>query len=130
MTDAKLALIKAVQKAEREKWEAALWLALKGAGISGRFQRQYKAIEGREYRYDFASVSDRLLVEVNGGLWMKDAKGRARGHAHPQAIIRDYEKLNAAAVRRWTVLFFAPSHVESGEALITILEAIGMGSRE
>lgn len=129
LTDAKKALIAATRKAENEKWEAALWLALRAAGIASRFTPQFEAIPGRKYRYDFACEDSKILVEVNGGLWMTDEQGRAQGHAHPAAIERDYEKLNAAVIRGWRVMIFSPRHVKDGTALVCILEALGIGKR-
>ena len=123
----KAALIKAQREAENERWEKTLAQILRGARLI-HFETQYKAIPGREYRFDFAFVNARLLVEVNGGLWTKDSEGRAKGHAHPTAIIRDYEKTNLATLWHWQVLTFAPEHIESGQALIQILQALGIAA--
>jgi very-short-patch-repair endonuclease len=124
MTEAKAALIKAHRKAEYEKYEAALWQALSAAGIRSRASRQYQCVPDRNYRFDIAFPHEKIACEINGGLFMKTAEGDARGHANPRSIIRDYEKANAAVVAGWRVLTFAPKHVESGEALVTILKAL------
>ena len=43
------------------------------------FKREFCAIPGRRFRWDFAFTEKRLLVECQGGIW---AKGAQIGRAH------------------------------------------------
>ena len=83
---------------------------LDAAGLTG-YVREYQAIPGRKFRFDFAFLRERLLVEINGGTYNGGAHGRGVG------INRDYEKGNLAVVNNWRVLSFDTKQVKSGEAL-------------
>jgi hypothetical protein len=64
---------------------------------------------GRLFRWDFCWVSQRVAIEVQGGLW---SKGHAKAaHALPLGILRDYEKSNLGQEHGWTVLFFTPDQL-------------------
>ena len=85
-------------------------MQLDAAGLGG-YVREYQAIPGRKFRFDFAFLRERLLVEINGGTYNGGAHGRGVG------INRDYEKGNLAVVNNWRVLSFDTKQVKSGEAL-------------
>jgi very-short-patch-repair endonuclease len=52
----------------------------------------------RKWRFDFASVSAKVAIELEGGLW---TMGR---HVRPTGYIADCEKYNAATLDGWAVL--------------------------
>ena len=83
---------------------------LDSAGLTG-YVREYQAIPGRRFRFDFAWKKERLLVEINGGTYSRGA------HARPLGIKRDYEKGNLAVQFGWKVLQFDADMVKSGQAL-------------
>lgn len=83
---------------------------LRAVGLEG-FVREYAAIPGRRFRFDFAFVPERVLIEVQGGTWSGGAHGRGAG------IQRDYEKGNLAVQHGWRVLQFDSKMVRSGEAI-------------
>lgn len=56
----------------------------------------------RKYRFDIAWPEKRVAIEVQGGIWMQ---GR---HVQPSALIREYEKLNSAAIHGWRLLYILP----------------------
>ena len=80
--------------------------------------REYQAIKGRKFRWDFAWLERKLLVEVNGGTYTQGAHSTGRG------IARDYEKANLATLDGWRVLMFDGKAVKSGEAVETIRKAL------
>jgi len=73
--------------------------------------REYRAIDGRKFRWDFAWPEYGLLVEVQGGTWGKGA------HSTGAGISRDTEKLNLASLDRWFVMQFTPDQIRAGKAL-------------
>ena len=77
------------------------------------FKREFCAIQGRRFRWDFAwpSVVHNLLVEVQGGTWAKGA------HSSGAGINRDTEKLNLATLSGWRVMQFTGDQIRSGQAL-------------
>ena len=90
---------------------------LNAVGLDG-YVREYQAIPGRKFRFDFAFVDERLLVEINGGTYNGGAHGRGVG------INRDYEKGNLAVVNNWRVLSFDTKQVKSGAALEVVEQLI------
>jgi very-short-patch-repair endonuclease len=99
--------------------ETLLW-QIKAAGLPMP-EREYRAIKGRKFRFDFAWLDPehRLLVEVNGGTYTKGA------HSTGQGIRRDYEKCNLATLAGWRVLSFDGKAVKSGEAVEVVRRALG-----
>ena len=85
-------------------------MQLDSAGLTG-YVREYQAIPGRKFRFDFAFLRERLLIEINGGTYNGGSHGRGVG------INRDYIKNNLAVVNNWRVLSFDTKQVKSGEAL-------------
>ena len=90
---------------------------LDAAGLTG-YVREYQAIPGRKFRFDFAFLRERLLIEINGGTYNGGAHGRGVG------INRDYEKGNLAVVNNWRVLSFDTKQVRSGAALEVVEQLI------
>ena len=82
------------------------------------YVREYKAIEGRKFRWDFCFEGARLLVEINGQTF---AKG---GHSTGLGIRRDYEKNNLAQLAGWRCLMFDGEAVRSGEAVEIVRKAL------
>ena len=91
---------------------------LDAVGLDG-YVREYQAIPGRKFRFDFAFVAERLLVEINGGTYSKGA------HSTGTGINRDYEKNNLAVLNNWRVLSFDTKQVKSGAALEVVEKLIG-----
>ena len=85
-------------------------MQLDAAGLGG-YVREFRAIPGRKFRFDFCFREARLLIEINGGTYNGGSHGRGVG------INRDYEKNNLAVVNNWRVLSFDTKQVKSGEAL-------------
>jgi very-short-patch-repair endonuclease len=83
---------------------------LDAVGLDG-YVREYQAIPGRRFRFDFCWVKERLAVEIQGGTYSRGA------HARPLGIKRDYEKGNLAIKYGWRVLQFDADMVKSGQAL-------------
>lgn len=97
--------------------EDKLGMQLAAAGFNA-FKRQFRAIPGRQFRWDFAWPDDKLLVEVHGGTF-----GRGRqAHSTGIGISRDLEKLNLATLAGYRVMAFDVKHVNDGRALAWIQE--------
>ena len=83
---------------------------LDSAGLTG-YIREYQAIPGRRFRFDFAFVAERLLVEINGGTYTRG------GHSTGLGIKRDYIKQNLCQLAGYKLLTFDSDMVKSGQAL-------------
>lgn len=97
--------------------EDKLGMQLAAAGFNA-FKRQFRAIPGRQFRWDFAWPDDKLLVEVQGGTF---ARGKM-GHSTGMGINRDCEKQNLAALAGYRVMAFDFKHIHDGRALAWIQE--------
>lgn len=77
------------------------------------WEREYLFAQsvGRKFRADFAFVSDRILIEVEGGVF---SGGR---HTRGAGFTEDCVKYNTATVLGWRVLRVTPAQVKSGMAL-------------
>lgn len=90
--------------------EDTLHAQLSLAGFTA-FKREFCAIPGRKFRWDFAWPDNKLLVEVQGGSWNGGKHGRGSG------IAKDTEKLNLATISGWRVMQFTPDQIRQGKAL-------------
>lgn len=80
--------------------------------------REHKFHPTRKWRFDWAYPAMRIAVEVQGGIF---TQGR---HVRGAALLREYEKINAAALAGWRILFVTPQQVQNGEATKLIAQAI------
>ena len=99
--------------------EALLATQLALAGLKG-VKTQFKAIPGRQFKWDFAFPESRLLIEVQGGTFSR----KKSGHKTGMGINRDCEKSNLAVIAGWRVLAFDTKHIHSGQALAWIQLAL------
>jgi len=84
----------------------------------GSVKRQYRAIPGRRFAWDFAFPENRILIEVHGGTWVRS------GHTTGTGIARDCEKHNLATINGWHTLAFTKEHIRDGRALRWTQEAL------
>ena len=82
---------------------------------------QFKAIPGRRYSWDFAFYDHRLLIELQGGVWM--AKG---GHNTGGGITRDCDKLILATLAGYYSMAFTMEHLKSGKAVESVKKFIAL----
>ena len=63
---------------------------------------EYRFHPGRKWRFDFAFTPYQVALEVQGGIFVH---GR---HTRGAAMLKEWEKINAAAVLGWRVLYCPP----------------------
>lgn len=97
------------------KLEDELAYQLDVSGIA--YEREYKAIPGRRYRYDFKIGN--LLIEVQGGVYQYKPS-----HASAAGIRRDCEKVDLAVANGYKILLFTSDMITSGWALRMIEEVM------
>lgn len=83
------------------------------------FVREYKFLPDRKFRADFALIIPRILVEVQGGIWLEHG-----GHNTGGGLARDYEKANLAQLAGWRYLQFTAEDVTEGRACDVILQLV------
>ena len=62
----------------------------------------------RRWRLDFAWGRHKVALEVQGGIWV------AGRHSRGSGLLKEYEKMNAAAVRGWRVCYCTPDTLPTG----------------
>lgn len=72
-------------------------------------------VVGRRFRADLLWMSAALIVEIQGGVWLKRG-----GHTGGQAQIDDMEKLNELQLAGYRVLLVTPQQLQNG-TLTTLL---------
>lgn len=104
----------------RERFERLLEAQLRQIAPAFPFEREFAFAPGRKFRADFAFVLDRILVEIQGGIWRRGGGA----HSRPANIIRDVEKAQIAARMGWRVFPVTTDEVRSGKAARLILELL------
>jgi hypothetical protein len=69
---------------------------------------EYVFAPPRRWRFDLAWPTQKIAIEVQGGLFV------AGRHQRAAALPREYEKLNAANLRGWCVLLILPEQIQDG----------------
>lgn len=78
---------------------------------------------GRQWRFDFAFVREKLAVEIEGVVFVMATVGGSKRlvsmgrHTHPDGFREDCRKYAAAAQLGWTLLRFEAAQVGTGEAI-------------
>ena len=85
-----------------------------------KVQPEFYFAKPRKFRSDWKVQGLPVLIEYDGGIFMK-GKG---GHSSVKGILRDIEKMNMAAIAGYLVIRVTPKHVVSGEGLQWIELAI------
>lgn len=72
----------------------------------------------RRWKFDLAWADHKLALEVQGGIFVR---GR---HNRGAAMLKEWEKLNAAAVLGWRVLFCQPKDLCMNDTVEIIKRAL------
>lgn len=96
--------------------EALLALMLRAEGIA--HEREYIAVPGRKFRWDFFIAPD-LLIEVQGGVWNHGKSA----HSNGAGLTRDAEKASLAAAHGFRQITATTGQVKDGSAIAWIKQA-------
>ena len=90
-----------------------LWKNVEGPAL----EREYRFHHERRWRADFAHVEARVLIEIEGGIWVNGRHNRAAG------FNADLEKYLEAGLLGWRVFRFGPDQItlENVERLAALL---------
>ncbi len=89
------------------------WNHVKGPDL----EREYRFDAKRRWRADFAHLEARVLIEIEGGIWVNGRHNRAAG------FNTDLEKYLAAGLAGWPVFRFGPDQItlENVERLVVLV---------
>lgn len=102
--------------------EQAFAQALHLAGLP-QPQREVRCVPGRDWRSDFVWPEQRVIFETEGGTF---SGGR---HTRGKGFEEDCRKYNSLTLLGWRVFRVTGAHIESGEALAWVEQALGLGAQ-
>ena len=113
------------QKTKKTEPEQLLSKQLYAKGFRG-YRRNVQFIPGRKFEADFYFPRIKLVVEVDGGLWMKRG-----GHTTGVGAKRDRERdMLAYLTKSILTLRVASDHVKDGSAIEWLAKAIPQRRKE
>lgn len=65
---------------------------------------EHNGIEGRKFRFDCANPTQKIAIEIEGGIWL----GSKGGHTNGIGYDRNMEKYNLATIEGWRILRYSP----------------------
>ena len=68
----------------------------------------------RRWRFDLAWVPSKVALEVQGAIW---TNGR---HARGSGLLKEYEKMNAAAAAGWRICYCTPQTLIAGVEAVAV----------
>ena len=71
----------------------------------GKWVSEFKGIDGRKFRFDAANPTEKIAIEIEGGIWM----GGKGGHTSGIGYEHNMEKYNLAVTAGWRVLRYSPA---------------------
>ena len=108
-------------------WAGALALDIqREAPDLGPVAREALLVPGRKFRCDLYLPRHRIVVEIDGGIWIRGRTGRGGAHSLPTNILRDMEKGNLLTALGYRVFRFTPQMVKSREAHKFLMSVIGV----
>jgi len=112
MVVAKRKTVNKVSQVPASVGEETLWAHLRVYKLESLFVREHRFSDTRGWRFDFACLSAKIAVEVEGGT----SSGRSR-HSRGVGFSNDCVKYNTAAREGWEVYRFTTKMVKSAEAI-------------
>lgn len=87
--------------------------------------REFRLLVDRRWRFDFAWLPQKILVEVHGGTGTFVQGRHVRGaHVTPEGFEKDREKINSAVLEGFRVLEFTGKQIKTGLAIGMIEKAL------
>lgn len=85
------------------------------------FEQEFRFNPERKWRADFHLIGTKILIEVEGGIWL-GGKGR---HTSGKGYLGDMEKYNSAQELGYSVYRYSTEQVKSGKAIEEIKRLVG-----
>lgn len=121
-----------IRKAKKSSLERLFLFNLQGSGLN-LFVPEYKFCrdvvgdgEGirkrlkeaglKDWRFDFADISNKIAVELEGGIWIQGRHTRGAG------FMEDAKKYNKANILGWTVMRYTRFEIKTSQAVHELIE--------
>lgn len=76
--------------------------------------KEYKFHPNRKFRADYAFLERKIILEIEGGIWLRGGGRHNRG----SGFLKDLSKYNEAAILGWRVLRITPQQLSTAAELI------------
>lgn len=92
-------------------------------GNMSLLRQEYKFLNNRRFRFDFACVEKMIAIEIEGGTWTEGRHTRGKGYS------MDCEKYNLAQLAGWKVFRFTSDMLQNDpiKHLEPIIELLNKG---
>lgn len=100
------------------KYNPAIFQAVCVSSGIDKPESEFRFYDSRKWRFDFAWPKQRVALEVQGGVW---TGGR---HSRGAAMLKEWEKLNTAAMTGWRILYCQPRDLCMTETIDAVKEAL------
>jgi len=114
----------ATAKAQAEHKAEAVRARIAGAVCCGVWTREHafaaECKPPRKWRFDFACVTRKVALEVEGGIFMRSGGG----HRSVTGSLRDIEKYNAATALGWRIIRCQPGRETAAETINLLSRAV------
>lgn len=87
-------------------------------------EREFHFMDGRKWRADFAFVDEKILVEIEGGVFTRG------GHTRGAAYTKNCQKYNHAALLGYRILRFTTDQVLNGDAIDMTCKVLGIKTED
>jgi len=84
------------------------------------YRKSVESSRCRKWRADFCWPQEKVIVELQGGVWFKGQSG----HGNAKGLLRDYAKAVTAQAAGWLFFPLAAPHVKEDRYLDLIANAI------
>ncbi len=79
---------------------------------------EFRFCPHRKWRADYAWPEKKVLLEIEGGVWLSGRHNRAGG------FLKDIEKYNEAACLGYRIIRCTPKEMETGSIIATLKRAM------
>lgn len=76
-----------------------------------RAVKEHRFHDTRRWRFDYAIPSEKIAIEVEGGIWLRNEK-QSR-HTRGSGFVKDMEKYNTATAMGWKLIRIVPGDYAS-----------------
>lgn len=83
---------------------------------------EFKFHPKRKWEIDISWPEHKLALEIEGGIYMKDENGNAKGHRAIARFLSDMEKYNNLSLLGWSLLRFTTKEMVSCESYDIVRE--------
>lgn len=89
----------------------------------GQWVSEHMGIENRKFSFDAANLTNKICIEIEGGIWL----GSKGGHTSGIGYESNLEKYNLAVLNGWKLLRYSPSTLKKHpeQIILDVMTLVG-----